>query len=111
MAARINLQPSVGRALADHKASHIAGRNAQLTAQSQHNMGIILTHTGALVQGLLGRGAGVGGIRLINKAMIELVTHAQCLLHGVALLLGQCQIRLHAMGERGLWRGIVKNVI
>ena len=83
----IDLKPSVGSTLANHEACHIAGRNAQMAAQAQHNVGIILAHACALVQCLLGRGAGVGAFGLINEAMIKLIAHAQGLLHRIPLLL------------------------
>ena len=63
----IDLKPSMGSTLANHEAC--------------------LAHARALVQRLLGRGAGVGAFGLVNEAMIELVAHAQGLLHRIPLLL------------------------
>ena len=111
MTASINLQPGMGSALTNHEAGNIAGGNTQLTAQSEHDVGVVLAHAMPLVQRLLGRGTGVGAHGLINKAMIELVAHAQSLLDWIALLLCQRQIGLHAMGERGLGSGVIKDMV
>ncbi len=70
--------PGVALSLAPEHAGDVAGRNALQPQQTQENVGVVLTDTGPLLQGLLRRGAHIRGTLLIAEALMEFMHNLYC---------------------------------